>query len=103
MERDVFSVYPGLEPAPGLKDHGILFYGHYSMCWFFECVAQPWSAQCANADVHSDPGALYIFKKKLIIYLMIVLFSLWIILLINIHYYVYACACIYIYIYIYIQ
>jgi len=52
----------------------ILFYGHYSMCWFYECVAQPWSKWCAAADVHSDPGAsIYIFKH-IIIYLMMIFF-----------------------------
>jgi len=34
MERDVFSVYPSLEPTPGLKDHGILFYNHYFIYYF---------------------------------------------------------------------
>eukprot|EP00962_Isochrysis_galbana_P003539 scaffold1002_cov117-Isochrysis_galbana.AAC.6 len=27
------------------------------MCWFYECVNQPWSARCRNNDIHSDPGA----------------------------------------------
>ena len=31
IERDVFSVYSGLKPAPGLKDQSVLFYGHYSI------------------------------------------------------------------------
>ena len=55
MERDVCAVYPGLELAPGLTKHSILFYNHYSVYYFHSLqspvtVALPlfprWNAMC---------------------------------------------------------
>ena len=57
MERDVYVTFPGLRPARNKKDEQLEFYGHYSMCTYYECIAQSWSERCAKASVHADPGA----------------------------------------------
>ena len=57
MEADAYTTYPALVAAKNVKDLGLKFYGHYSMCLYFECVAQPWSQACERAAVHADPGA----------------------------------------------
>lgn len=55
-ETDAYRTYPNLATAKNAKDTGLLFYGHYSMCLYFECVAQTWSEKCEKAGVHADPG-----------------------------------------------
>ena len=57
MEADAYTTYPALVAANNVKDLRLKFYGHYSMCLYFECVAQPWSQACERAAVHADPGA----------------------------------------------
>eukprot|EP00308_Calcidiscus_leptoporus_P022321 CAMPEP_0119356930 /NCGR_PEP_ID=MMETSP1334-20130426/5425_1 /TAXON_ID=127549 /ORGANISM="Calcidiscus leptoporus, Strain RCC1130" /LENGTH=344 /DNA_ID=CAMNT_0007371063 /DNA_START=332 /DNA_END=1366 /DNA_ORIENTATION=- len=56
VEMDAYRTYPHLAPANNSKDLGLEFYGHYSMCTYFECVNQPWSGKCEKAGVHADPG-----------------------------------------------
>jgi hypothetical protein len=55
----VYGAYNKSEsnPSTSVSTAGVLTYGHYSMCWFYECVNQPWSKRCREADIHSDPGA----------------------------------------------
>mmetsp|Transcript_10197 Transcript_10197/g.22995 ORF Transcript_10197/g.22995 Transcript_10197/m.22995 type:complete len:448 (-) Transcript_10197:59-1402(-) len=57
MEVDAYRTYKGLKPSQYPKDVGLGFYGHYSMCTYFECVGQPWSETCEKNGVHADPGA----------------------------------------------
>ena len=57
MEADAYRTYPGLRPGNDVADIGLGFYGHYSMCTYFECVNQPWSERCERNGVHADPGA----------------------------------------------
>jgi len=57
METDAYRTYPGLRPSSYPKDVSLGFYGHYSMCTYFECVNQPWSSGCETASIHADPGA----------------------------------------------
>ena len=57
METDAYRTYPGLVPSQYIKDLALEFYGHYSMCLYFECVAQPWSKKCEQNAIHADPGA----------------------------------------------
>jgi CubicO group peptidase (beta-lactamase class C family) len=57
MEFDAYRAYPGLVPSPYPKDVSLGFYGHYSMCTYFECVGQAWSEQCEANGIHADPGA----------------------------------------------
>lgn len=57
MEEDAYRYYPGLQFSPYPKDVNLGFYGHYSMCTYFECVSQQWGPSCEAAGVHADPGA----------------------------------------------
>lgn len=56
MEEDAYRYYPELRPASNAKDMSLQFYGHYSMCTYFECLG-PWTESCYSAGVHADPGA----------------------------------------------
>lgn len=56
MEVDAYQHYPGLRPSSFEKDINLQYYGHYSMCTYFECVGQNWSAQCLRNGIHADPG-----------------------------------------------
>eukprot|EP00965_Chrysotila_dentata_P196507 6177618-Pleurochrysis_carterae.AAC.4 len=58
MEIDAYRAFPKLATANDPKDKGLLIYGHYSMCTYFECVNQPWSNACEKRGIHADPGAL---------------------------------------------
>ncbi|KAL1504327.1 hypothetical protein AB1Y20_010733 [Prymnesium parvum] len=55
-ETDAYRTYPNLTTARDPKDVGLEFYGHYSMCLYYECVGQPWGPKCEKAGVHADPG-----------------------------------------------
>jgi len=58
MEEDAYRTYPHLRPALNAKDLSLQFYGHYSMCTYFECLKLTgWDQQCYAAGVHADPGA----------------------------------------------
>jgi CubicO group peptidase (beta-lactamase class C family) len=57
MEEDAYRHYPGLNFSFYPKDTSLGYYGHYSMCTYFECVSQSWGPTCENAGVHADPGA----------------------------------------------
>lgn len=57
MEEDAYRYYPGLQFSGYPKDVNLGFYGHYSMCTYFECINQAWGPACEAAGVHADPGA----------------------------------------------
>jgi len=58
MEADAYYTYPGLAPAQNVKDLSLEFYGHYSMCLYYECVNQVnFTDECEAKAVHADPGA----------------------------------------------